>query len=170
MKIVVPENGMVVALHLDSQDVANLYPGCLVLTVPDGTNVTIGQAWTVDLDAAKSSVRAVIDAKAEALRNAVLTPGSGQMAAYQEKERQAAAFLQDADPTEAEYPDIYNEVGITAGTAHEVAMVILAAAEAWRAYGGKVEKVRLAGKRVVAGAGDAAGVIAARDGLAWPAL
>lgn len=167
MKLVVKDR-CVVAVHADSQDVLDRYPGCCVLTVPDGMPVEIGQSWVVDLDAAKVSARAAIDARAEALRHAVLTPGSGQMAAYQEKERQAAALLQDADPTEAKYPDIYNEVGVTADTGQDVAMAILTAAERWREYGRKVEKARLAGKRLVAEAGDAAHVIAVRDAVAWP--
>ena len=109
-----------------------------------------------------------IDAKAEALRNTVLTPGSGQMAAYQAKEEQASALLQDADPTEEKYPDIYNEVGITADAAHEVAMAVLAAAETWRVFGRAVEKARLTGKKAVVEAVDEAGVAAAEATVSWP--
>ena len=83
-----------------------------------------------------------IDAEAERRRASVLTPGSGQMAAYQEKERQARALLADPHPSEGEYPDIYNEIGVTADSAGEVAMAVLAAAERWRAYGRKVERAR----------------------------
>jgi hypothetical protein len=120
------------------------------------------------LAAAKTTACNALDAEAERLRNTVLTPGAGQMAAYQEKERQARALLADPTPTEAEYPDIYNEIGITADSAGEVAMAVLAAAERWRIYGRQVERARLAAKKAVDGAGDEAGILAARDEAAWP--
>ena len=158
----------VVAYHPDSQDLSGLYPGCLVLTVPDGTPAEIGQAWAIDLDAAKACACAAIDAQAEVLRQTVLTPGAGQMAAYQAKEAQATALLKDPTPTEAEYPDIFNEIGVTADSAAEVAAAVLAAAEKWRDYGRLVERARLAGKKAVQAAVDAPGIVAARDGVAWP--
>ncbi len=157
-----------VAIHADSQDVSALYPGCLILAVPDGTPVEIGQAWEVDLADTKASACGEIDAEAEKRRNAVLTPGSGQMAAYQAKETQARALLADDTPTEAEYPDIFGEIGITAESAGEVAMAVLATAEKWRTYSRLVERCRLAGKQAVAEAGNVAAVIAARTAVAWP--
>ena len=51
MKIVV-SNGIALAAHTDAQDVAGLYPGCIVLTVPDGTAVEVGEPWVVGLDEA----------------------------------------------------------------------------------------------------------------------
>lgn len=169
MQIVIKECHLA-GWHPDDQDLSGVpgYAGCLVLTVPDATPVEIGQAWEVDLDAAKASVCDAIDAEAERRRNAVLTPGAGQMAAYQEKERQARLLLADDTPTEAEYPDIYNEIGITADSAGEVAMAVQAAAERWRTYGRLVERARLAGKKAVAEASDLAEVLAARDAIVWP--
>lgn len=167
MQIVIHDN-RVVATHADGQGLAGLYPGCLILTVPDGTSVAIGLSWDVDLDAAKAAACAAIDATAETLRQTVLTPGAGQMAAYQAKEAQAAALLNDPTPTEGEYPDIFNEIGITADSAAAVAAAVLTAAEKWRTFGRAVEKARLAGKKTVATATDTAAIIAARDGVAWP--
>ena len=169
MKLVI-KSGHVAAWHSDGQDLSHvaMESGCLVLTVPDATPVDIGQAWEADLQAAKATVCDEIDAEAERRRNAVLTPGAGQMAAYQEKERQARRLLADDMPTEAEYPDIYNEIGITADSAGEVAMSVLAAAERWRGYGRLVERARLAGKKAVGEAGDVEAVIAARLAMAWP--
>lgn len=123
---------------------------------------------TARLDAAKAAACARIDAEAEALRNTVLTPGSGQMAAYQAKGTQATAYLQDGDPTEAEYPDLYNEVGITADTVHEVAMAVLAAAEKWRLFGRAIERARLAGKQAVKAATSVSGIAAAEAAVEWP--
>ena len=169
MQIVI-NNYVVSAFYADSQDLSGIsdYRGCLILAVPDGTPVEIGQAWAVDLGAAKTSARDAIDAEAERRRNTVLTPGAGQMAAYQAKEAQARALLQDPEPTEAEYPDIFNEIGVTADSAGEVAMAVLAAAEKWRTFGRLVERARLAGKKAVTEAVDVATVIAARDEVGWP--
>ena len=167
MQIVI-DNGAIGRTHPNGQDISGLYPGCLILTVPDATPVEIGQAWGIDLAAAKASACDAIDARAEKLRQTVLTPGAGQMAAYQTKEAQAAALLQDPTPTEGEYPDIFNEIGITADSAAAVAAAVLTAAERWREFGRKVERARLAGKKAVGEAVDAAGVLAARDGVAWP--
>lgn len=167
---IVIRDGRVAAWHPEGQDLSGVtdYVGCLILTVPNGTPVEIGQAWEVDLEAAKASVCAEIDAKAERRRNAVLTPGAGQMAAYQAKETQARALLADDTPTEAEYPDIFGEIGITADSAGEVAMAVLAAAEKWRTFGRMVEHARLAGKKAVGEATHLTGVLAARDGVSWP--
>ena len=167
MQIVV-KDGLVLALHADRQNISSLYPGSLVLPVSTGTPVAIGQPWDVDLDAARAAVCAEIDATAETLRGTVLTPGSGQMAAYQAKEGQARALLADPTPTEGEYPDIFNEIGITAASAGEVAMAVMAAAERWRAYGRAVERVRLSAKKAVAEASALSGVLAARDHVDWP--
>ena len=167
MKIVV-SNGIVLTTYMDSQDVAPPHSGCIILTVPNGTPVEIGQAWEIDLDAAKACACAAIDAQAEVLRQTVLTPGAGQMAAYQAKEVQATALLKDPTPTEAEYPDIFNEIGVTADSAAEVAATVLAAAEKWRDYGRLVERARLAGKKAVQAAADVADIVAARDDVAWP--
>lgn len=169
MKIVT-RHQTVISTHSDSQDLSGLYPGCLILPVPDGTPVVIGQSWAIDLDAAKASACAAIDAAAEVLRQKVLTPGAGQMAAYQAKEAQATALLQDPTPSEAEYPDIFNEIGVTADSAAEVAAAVLAAAEKWRDFGRRIERARLVAKRAVQAAVDAPGIVAARDGVAWTSL
>jgi hypothetical protein len=168
MQAVLDAELRVVATHSDDQDVADPYPGCLVVRVPNGMALEFGEPVEVSLEALQASACEAIDAKAEKLRNTVLTPGAGQMAAYQAKEAQARALLADDTPTEAEYPDIYNEIGITADSAGEVAIAVLAAAEKWRAYGRLVERTRLAGKKAVAEARDVAAVIAAREAVTWP--
>ena len=162
--------------HLDTFGLKNLplvlaggtLQGVETLTAVQKTVLDAALASYDPLPWAKAAACATIDALAETLRSTVLTPGSGQMAAYQEKERQARALLQDDTPTEGEYPDIFNEIGITAASAGEVAMAVTTAAETWRAFGRLVERARLAGKKAVSEASDAAGVLAARDGIVWP--
>lgn len=168
MKVVLSRDLRLVATHNDDQDVVDKYPGCHVVRVTTGVPMDIDTPMNVTLEELRAAACEAVDARAETRRLAVLTPGSGQMAAYQAKEVQAAALLLDPDPTEAEYPDVFNEIGITADTAHEVAMAVLAAAERWRRYGRGIEKARLAGKKAVAEAGDSVGVLDARDGVAWP--
>ena len=120
-----------------------------------------------------------IDSLAESLCNAVITPGSAQMARYQRKESQARAYLaaleagtlpEDADARAEAYPAVYGEVGITAETAEAVAVTIVAMADAWWAYGDAVEAVRLAGKRAVEAAGTPAAVAAAEAAIVWPVV
>ena len=98
MKIVINDTGVLAATHSDFQDVDNLYPGCLILTVPDGTPVEIGQAWEVGLDEAKAA-RIV---EATAVCNAVLSPLGVRYCPYErdtwtEQVTQSQALL--ADPT-----------------------------------------------------------------------
>lgn len=127
-----------------------------------------GEEVAMELAAAKAAAFSRIDTQAEALRGTVLTPGSGQMAAYQGKEAQAAALLRDPTPTEGEYPDLFNEIGITADSAVGVASAVLTAAEKWRLFGRAVEKARLSGKKAVSAATDVAGVEAAEAAVSWP--
>jgi len=143
--------------------------GVELVAPPTGIPLFGGEWLQPDLASLQAEACARIDAAAEALRNQVLTPGSGQMAAYQAKETQATAYLADGDPTESEYPDLYNEVGITAETVHEVAMAVLAAAEKWRLFGRKIERARLAAKKAVIEAATAAAIRTAEAAVEWPA-
>ena len=141
--------------------------GVELVDPPTGVPLFGGEWLQPDLASLQAEACARIDATAEALRQTVLTPGTGQMAVYQAKETQARAILQDPEPDETKYPDIYNEVGITADTVQEVAMAVLAAAEKWRLLGRSIEKARLAGKKVV-NAADPAAIKAAETAVAWP--
>ena len=97
MKIII-QGSTVIATHSNSQDVAHLYPGCLILTVPDGTPVEIGQTWEVTVEQAKT---AGIE-QATALCDAVLAPlgreyGAYEMATWDQQYSEALAYK--ADPT-----------------------------------------------------------------------
>jgi hypothetical protein len=142
--------------------------GVAIVNPPDGIPLFGGEWLQPDLAALQAEACARIDATAEALRQSILTPGTGQMAVYQAKETQARAILQDPEPNETKYPDIYNEIGITADTVQEVAMAVLAAAERWRLFGRSIEKARLAGKKAVNAAADQAALKAAEAAIAWP--
>jgi hypothetical protein len=138
-----------------------------MLSLLESGEATLVEA-PVDLEAVKLASCGRIDNRAEALRQKVLTPGAGQMAAYQEKEIQAADLLKDSTPTEAEYPDIFNEIGITADSAGEVASAILRASEKWRTYGRAIEKTRLTAKKAINLATTPEEVSAIESGIVWP--
>ena len=142
--------------------------GVTLVDPPDGVPMFGGEWLKPDLATLQAEACARVDARAEDLRNAVVTPGSGQMAAYRRKEEQARAILQDPEPNETKYPAIYNEVGITANTAQEVAEEILAKAAAWWEAGDVIERARLAGKRAVLAATSVAAIQAAEASVNWP--
>lgn len=79
MKIVIAADGFVSAIHDNAQDVAPLYPGCLVLTVPDGTPAEPGQLWAVGLEAAIASRIA----EAAAACDAILAPLAARFGVYE---------------------------------------------------------------------------------------
>jgi len=83
----------------------------------------------------------------EKVRSSFLTPITGQGLTYKEKEEQAIAFLQaETEPKEAgpAYGFVFGEVGITAETPYQVAMVILYKADFYRAQiGPAIERLRL---------------------------
>jgi len=148
---------------------AATWPDGISLVEPPAGLPLFGGEWLQpDLATLQAEACARVDARAEDLRNAVVTPGSGQMAAYRRKEEQARAILQDPEPNETKYPAIYNEVGITANTAQEVAEEILAKAAAWWEAGDVIERARLAGKRAVLAATSVAAIQAAEASVNWP--
>ncbi len=105
MKIVIASNGLVKATHGDAQYISNVpdYAGCLVLTVPDSTEVEPGQAWSVSLaDAVTARV-----AEAAAACDAILAPLAARFGVYERDTwpaqlAEARALL--ADPTLADLP------------------------------------------------------------------
>ncbi|WP_428562300.1 MAG: hypothetical protein ACP59X_21035 [Solidesulfovibrio sp. DCME] len=149
MKIVIATDGLVKATHGDAQYISGVpgYAGCLVLTVPDGSAVEIGQAWSVSLtDAVAARV-----AEAAAACDAVLTPLAARFPIWETKTwdkqlAEAKALL--ADPTLADAPNpdsddpekrvdhIPTIRGITAVTREDVgqfAISVLANDETWTA-------------------------------------
>jgi len=167
VKLVI-SNGIALAKHLDSQDILSHYPGCTIVSVEDGTTVETGRSWTVTLEATQATACSRIDATAEALCSNLITPGQTQQTRYARKLAQAEAFLQDGTPTAAEYPLIYNEVGITASNAGAVAMAVVQAAEAYDTFCDQVELVRAKAKGAVCAASNASLVASAEAAVAWP--
>jgi len=128
--------------------------------------ITVNAAKALALAQAAACER--IDAMADKLCAGRVTPGFTQQARYARKLAQAKAFLQDGTPTEAEYPLIYNEVGLTAETPGAVAMAIVQAAESYATYCDTVEVVRMRIKAAIKAAADTPAVAAIEAAVVWP--
>lgn len=79
----------------------------------------------------------------EQQRQAYVTPLPGQEMIYMAKEAEALRFISDADPDMTTYPFISQEIGITAGTAYEIAQLWAWMGHFWRETAASIEKVRL---------------------------
>jgi hypothetical protein len=135
------------------------------------------QTWTVraetpeELAAAKATASAEIDADAEAARLRFITPGAGQSLEYAATEAEARAFVAAGGTGEPEaYPWLNAERLAAGGTATvaQVAQQVLALADAWRASGAEIKRIRRAAKLQVEAATTIAAVRAALAGTDWP--
>ena len=133
MKIVYDKT-YVRATHPDSQDISGLYPGCLALTVPDGTAVEIGQAWEVTVDEAVAAriieAAAVCSAVLSSLRSRF---ASGEELTWQAQLAEAKAILADPTLAEASYPTIAGIIAVTGETAADFAMAVVKNNDDWTA-------------------------------------
>jgi hypothetical protein len=121
-----------------------------------------------------------VDAQAEALRLAVLSPGAGQALEYQEAQAQARAALAGppAEATPVRYAMLAASIGIDrdpqsgalAADGLGVARAVVAAYGAWLEVGAAIRGARLAGKAAIAAAPTLPEAEAAYAAVAWPAL
>ena len=114
---------------------------------------------------ARQDAHVRIRARADQVRRAFVTPITGQELTYQEKERQAEAFLAAAPVPDPAHPDdlrdfgfIFGEVGITGQSAFQVATIILHKRDVMRDIGPAIERLRLQAAARVDAAPDAAAV------------
>ena len=92
-----------------------------------------------------------IDRDAEVARLRFITPGAGQALTYESKRAEALRIATDPTPTEAHYPFLAVEIGITAATLVDVGALVRARADAWALAGAQIERLRLGAKaRVMA--------------------
>ncbi|WP_066920178.1 hypothetical protein [Methylobacterium sp. CCH5-D2] len=131
------------------------------------------------LDSRKAALKAEIDAKAEALRSALITPGSGQAMEYQEAQAQASAALAAPQGASAAlYPmlaasiglDLDPETGAPATDVLGVARAIRVAFEGWLAAGAAIRRARLLGKAAVDAAETLPEALDAAAAIVWPRL
>lgn len=131
MQIVIHDN-RVVATHADGQGLAGLYPGCLILTVPDATPVEIGQAWEVTLTQAV----AARTLEAAAAAQAALAPLAARFPEHETKTwpaqlAEAALILSDPEPSIEKYPAIGEIISVTGESWRDFALSVQANDAAW---------------------------------------
>lgn len=118
-----------------------------------------------------------VDADAEAFRLCYITPGVGQSMTYLEKHNQAVAVellgeqaanaLSEQERT-TQFPTLAASVGIEASTLWDCAQLVIQRYEAWAALSNIIERARLAGKKAISDASDAAAAQAAYEAITWP--
>ena len=133
---------------------------------------------TVGVAMQKSAACSRIDAKAEALRQGVLTPGAGQAIEYQKTCAEAAAVIALAangttTVTVGTYKYLEAEQAALAATTGtltllQVAQAIQADVAAADAVLAAIKQVRRTAKIKITAATDAAGVAAAEAAVVWP--
>ena len=142
------------------------------LTPPDGMGMlrvpygAVSPEGVVDLEKARAKACQQIDAEAEAMRLAFITPGAGQAMTYQYKAEEAKALLNDPD---AETPFLSAEAEATGTTVAALAEVVRGQVQAWTFMGAAIEAGRMKAKAEMAEAGPP-GAIAAAAVVDWQAL
>ena len=111
------------------------------------------------LDRYKAELTRKIDASAETTRLRFITPGSGQAMVYQEKLRQAYAYLLDANSES--FSHIHLEAAAAGVTPEVMAQTIIQKAEMWREVSAVIEATRFSAKAAVESAANFAGADAA---------
>lgn len=122
------------------------------LEVPNGTVANPLQHEVIDgelvarvtltEDLRSASLEKITQARGKA-RLLYVTDLPLQGSVYEEKRRDALAFFEHPAPTEELFPEVYNEVGVTAPSAEEVALVWLHMNDRWKAASRFIEKATL---------------------------
>lgn len=155
--------------------------------VPELADGVWRQTWVVtdltaevvaaNLATAKDAACARLDTRAEELRAAVLTPGSGQVMEYYQTHAEAvnylAAVAAGQTPAEANYPFLLAEqtaLAATTGSVRlaDVASAVMADVNASKAALAAIKQARRAGKLAVTAATDLAAVATVEAAVVWP--
>lgn len=120
------------------------------------------------LDQMKAAWKAYVDGDAEATRQRFITGGSGQAMTYMQKAAEASRCISDASPNPSGYPMLSAEVGITAPTLLEVAVVVNNAYTQWQVIGAAIEAIRLGAKAAIENAETIEIAIAIYEAITWP--
>lgn len=122
---------------------------------------------TVDWRPLDAELHARIDASAGAFRGRFITDVAGQMATYLDKEKEARAWSEEADP--ALFPYLRTEAEVRGIGIAEQAALVIDAADRLRGLGVLVEALRMGAKRAVTAAATEAEKRAAAA-VDWDAL
>lgn len=130
----------------------------------------------LSLSAIKDKYKAKVDDDAEAVRLQHITRGVGQAMTYAEKKDQAVAVIAMGEAAAnglanngaMEFPTLSASVPLEANSLYAAAQLIMQRYEAWAALSRMIETARLAGKKNISLASDAAAVRAAYGAITWP--
>lgn len=149
-------------------DIPGGYRSTGATLVWDGATVTRRHAIEalppIGLETIRRSLKADIDAAAEAERGRYITPGSGQAMTYQAKADEARRYIERGGL--GEYPLLNAEVGVTGETLQQVAQIVANLHAQWQIAGGLIERVRLSAKASIDAAPDEASARAVM--VVWP--
>ncbi|KQS78072.1 hypothetical protein ASG25_13330 [Rhizobium sp. Leaf384] len=139
-------------------------------TLPEGLAARIG-AWTpapadIDLDALRADAVLKVDRAAEAYRMQFITPGYGQLMAYQQKLEEARDKLANPSIANDKIPHIIAEAAADDMTPLEKAEQVVAAFSAFQQVSANVEAKRTAAKKAIAEATTAEAITAASN-ISW---
>lgn len=123
----------------------------------------------------KAALSARVDADAEAVRLRYITGGAGMAMTYAEKKDQALAVLQMGEQAAnelvnngaAEFPTLSASVPLEAASLYAAAQLVISKYEQWAALSRVIETTRLAGKKAISDASDAAAARAAYEAITW---
>jgi hypothetical protein len=96
-----------------------------------------------------ASLHAKIDFEAGEFRKRFITDIPGQQLTYDRKEREARAFVAEAQPSAGDFPFLAAEAQTTEQTLTEVAQSVIANANMWALLGAAIEGRRIGAKRAV---------------------
>lgn len=125
-------------------------------------------AQEVDLDALRAAAVLKVDRSAEAYRMEFITPGFGQVMAYQQKLEEARAKQANASIANDKIPHIVAEAEADEMTTAEKAQQIVDTFAAWQHISAGVEAKRMAAKKAIALAGTPE-AIASAGNIIWTA-
>ena len=141
---------------------SQVLPGGLALVVVDPRAL---EGVSLDLGILRASAAAQIDAQAEQVRQAFLTPGAGQALTYQRKEAEARAFVADQRTAT---PFLAAEAAARGMPVADVAAEVITLADRWIAAGALIEGLRMGAKAALAAA-ETLGAIVNASRVNWSA-
>ncbi len=115
----------------------------------------------------KLRAKYTINAAAENARLAYITAGSGQAMVYREKVDEARALQTDTYISPDHYPLLSAEIGITASTLQEIAVVVLSRHAAWLNAAASIETIRQKAKKDIDAATDENTVAQIVSAVVW---
>ena len=125
------------------------------------------------IEVVRRTAAADVDRQAELARLRFITGGSGQALEYQQTETEARAWSAAAGPMLADFPFLKAEVDAIAETTGQapdpdaVAATVIAQADAWKAAGSEIKRLRRAAKLTIEAASTPEEIAAAQV-ISWP--